>query len=117
MLADAREESGADAEDRDARHPPVTSANYGRQPPPLLAALIGYQRAAILDRLDQPARAGKIAEALVIRPGATTYHLRNLEAAGLVTRTRCGPYVIVERTERGNALVALYELPSPDERA
>ena len=79
---------------------------------------MGHTRAAILQRLAAPARAGQIAEAHYMLPGGTTYHLRCLEAAGLITRTRRGPYVIVERTPRGSALLELYPMqgdaaPSP----
>src|SRR5215207_7259163 len=87
----------------------------GHVPPsPLLDALIGHTRAAILQRLEAPARAGEIAQAHYMLPGGTTYHLRHLEDAGLITRTRRGPYVIVERTARGSALLALYDPSSAD---
>jgi DNA-binding transcriptional ArsR family regulator len=76
---------------------------------PCLDTLIGRPRAAILQCLECPACAGDIAQSLYMLPGGMTYHLRSLEAAGLVTRTRRGPNVIVERTDRGTALVALYD--------
>ena len=81
--------------------------------PPPLDALLGRQRAAVLTLLDAPATAGTIAQALQTVPGGATHHLRGLESAGLVTRRRRGQYVIVERTRRGTALLALYEGRAP----
>ena len=50
---------------------------------------MGHTRAAILQRLEAPARAGQIAEAHYMLPGGTTYHLRYLEAAGLIGAGDC----------------------------
>lgn len=83
----------------DGEHPPAAS----------LAALLGPQRARILLRLDRAATAGQLAEMLCAVPSMASHHLRVLEAAGLVTRTREGRTVQVRRTERGSELVALYE--------
>ncbi|MGH9184277.1 MAG: winged helix-turn-helix domain-containing protein [Acidimicrobiales bacterium] len=74
-----------------------------------LEALIGEQRARILRRLDRPATAGKIAELIVGTPSAATHHLTALEKAGLAARERQGRFVVVRRTARGTALLALYE--------
>ena len=74
-----------------------------------LEALLGRQRALILDRLDRPVSCGEIARALKTVPAGATHHLRSLEAAGLVIRRRDGRRVIVERTMRGTALLALYD--------
>lgn len=87
---------------------PTTAGATDAAPPASLDSLVGPRRAAILLRLDAFARAGHLSAALTMRPGGTTYHLRCLEAAGRVTRTRRGCHVIVERTARGTALVALY---------
>jgi DNA-binding transcriptional ArsR family regulator len=76
-----------------------------------LEALLGRQRSTILRHLERPTTSGEIAEALWTVPGGATHHLRWLEAAGLVTRRRRGRYVLVERTPRGSALLALYEMP------
>jgi DNA-binding transcriptional ArsR family regulator len=74
-----------------------------------LETLLGPQRAAILRLLDRPATCGAIAVALLIAPGGVTHHLQRLEAAGLARRRRRGRDVVVERTRRGGALLALYE--------
>jgi DNA-binding MarR family transcriptional regulator len=73
-----------------------------------LAALLGWQRARILKRLDVAQRPGQIAEALRMVPAGATHHLSRLEAAGLVIRKRRGRHVAVERTARGTALLELY---------
>ena len=82
-----------------------------------LLALLGPQRARVLALLDTPKTAGQIAEALHTVPGGATHHLRGLEASGLVTRSRHGQYVIVERTARGTALLALYDDGDPRDAA
>jgi DNA-binding transcriptional ArsR family regulator len=74
-----------------------------------LEALIGEQRALILRRLDRPATAGEIAELIVATPSAATHHLSALERSGLAARERQGRFVMVRRTARGTALLALYE--------
>ena len=80
------------------------------EPPPAasLEALIGRQRAMLLYRLDRPATPGELARMLHAVPSMASHHLRILEAAGLVTRTREGRQVRVRRTARGTELVALY---------
>jgi DNA-binding transcriptional ArsR family regulator len=74
-----------------------------------LEALVGDQRARILRRLDRPATAGSLAELIVATPSAATHHLGALERAGLAARERHGRFVLVRRTARGTALLALYE--------
>lgn len=74
-----------------------------------LEALLGKQRALILDQLDAPVNCGEIARTLKTVPAGATHHLRSLEAAGLVIRRRDGRQVLVERTVRGAALLALYD--------
>lgn len=82
----------------------------GAPPPPAsLEALLGPQRARILLQLDAPATAGRLAEMLHAVPSMATHHLRVLEAAGLITRTREGRQVRVHRTARGTDLIELYE--------
>jgi DNA-binding transcriptional ArsR family regulator len=78
-------------------------------PPPTLAALLGPQRAKVLRRLDRTVTPGELADVLHGTPSMVTHHLRALEAAGLITRTREGRNVRVARTARGTELVALYE--------
>lgn len=92
--------------------PDAWRAFEGELPPPTsLEALVGHHRALILQRLDNPTTAGRIAELLNMVPASATHHLRSLEAAGLVSRLRQGRNVIVERTARGTALVAMYDEP------
>jgi DNA-binding transcriptional ArsR family regulator len=74
-----------------------------------LEALVGVQRARLLRRLDKPQSMTALAETLFAVPSAATYHAEALEAAGLARRERRGRQVFVHRTERGNALLALYE--------
>lgn len=73
-----------------------------------LQALLGAPRAALLQRLDQPLPAGDLAEIVGLAPSTVTFHLRALEAAGLVSRQRHGRHTIVQRTSRGTKLLALY---------
>jgi DNA-binding transcriptional ArsR family regulator len=83
----------------------------GSAPPPAsLEALIGEQRAAVLRCLAQAQPAGQLARVLSYSPSAITFHVRALEAAGLVSRRREGRQVFVERTARGAALLSLYGL-------
>jgi predicted ArsR family transcriptional regulator len=48
------------------------------------------------------------AETLDLVPGGVRHHLRALEAAGLIRRTRVGRHVEVELTARGRALQMLF---------
>jgi DNA-binding transcriptional ArsR family regulator len=74
-----------------------------------LEALLGAQRTVLLRALDQPQTAGRLARLLVCAPSGITHHLRALEAAGLVSRHRQGRHVVVHRSSRAHALLALYE--------
>ena len=76
--------------------------------PESLEALLGVPRAALLRALDRPQRAGRLAELLLLAPSGVTHHLDALEAARLVSRRREGRHVIVRRTARATALLALY---------
>ena len=78
-------------------------------PPASLEALVGGHRSRLLHRLDRPYTAGELALELGLPPSGITFHLRALEAAGLILRERRGRNVIVRRTERGTVLLALYE--------
>jgi DNA-binding transcriptional ArsR family regulator len=78
-------------------------------PEAALESLLGAPRAAILRALVCPTSIGRLAETLRSVPSAATHHVGALEAAGLVTRDRSGRNVLVRRTERGEALLALYE--------
>lgn len=78
-------------------------------PPASLAALVGPQRARILHRLERPATSGELAAMLHAVPSMASHHLRALERAGLIARTREGRHVRVTRSARGTELVSLYE--------
>jgi DNA-binding transcriptional ArsR family regulator len=78
-------------------------------PAAALESLLGVPRAEILRALGCPTSIGRLAEALRSVPSAATHHVTALEAAGLVARDRSGRHVLVRRTERGEALLALYD--------
>jgi DNA-binding transcriptional ArsR family regulator len=78
-------------------------------PPESLEALLGSQRTAILRHLDNECTVGALAELLLAVASAATHHVALLESAGLVARERHGRHVLVRRTARGTALLALYE--------
>lgn len=80
-----------------------------RPSPGSLVALLGAPRARILLALDRPASNSRIAEALRTLPSTATHHVSALETAGLVVRDRSGRQVMVRRTARGEALIALYD--------
>jgi DNA-binding MarR family transcriptional regulator len=73
-----------------------------------LDALVGFQRANLLAALGHPRSIGELEEILDTAAGGATYHVRRLEAAGLVMRRRRGQRVHVELTSRGRSLLALY---------
>jgi DNA-binding transcriptional ArsR family regulator len=87
-------------------HPPEPAR---RPPSRSLEALLGIPRARLLRELGRPASNGGLAAKLQTVPSAVTHHVTALEAAGLVARERSGRHVIVSRTRRGDALLALYD--------
>lgn len=85
--------------------------NQNRQPASratALEALLGAPRAAILQCLDRPTPAGRLARDLLLSPSAISHHLTALERAGLITRQRAGRQVLVHRSARGTTLLHLY---------
>jgi DNA-binding MarR family transcriptional regulator len=81
----------------------------GRSPRGALDALVGFQRAKLLLAAGgHPRSIGELDEILNTAAGGATYHVRRLEAAGVVMRRRRGQRVIVELTGRGRSLLALY---------
>jgi DNA-binding transcriptional ArsR family regulator len=97
-------------------HPDVCYIGYPvRQPRPgtqavaegALAMILGPLRATILQALRQPLTVGQLAAAVQCAPTTATYHLQQLDAAGMITREQCGTSVRVSRTIRGDELVAL----------
>ena len=82
---------------------------------PTLESLLGTSRAKILSELDEPATNNRLASVLQTVPSAATHHVSALAAAGLVVRDRSNGRLLVRRTSRGDALIALYE-PAPRRR-
>ena len=72
-----------------------------------LATILGPVRAAMLQALRQPLTVSDLAAAVYCAPTTATYHLHQLDAAGLISREKCGPSVRIRRTTRGNELVDL----------
>lgn len=91
---------------------PVPSLSAHAPAPPAspasLDALLGIPRALIIRGLEQPTSNRRLAELLHTVPSVVTHHVTSLEAAGLVLRERAGREVLVRRTPRGDALLALY---------
>jgi DNA-binding transcriptional ArsR family regulator len=77
-------------------------------PPASLEGLLGTPRTRILRALARPTTIGRLAETLHAVPSAATHHVRALEEAGLVVRDRRGRHVLVQRTDRGEALLEIY---------
>ena len=94
------------------RAPSVATPEVRREPASL-EALLGAPRALILRLVERPRTNNEVAAALHVVPSAATRHLAALEAAGLVSRRRSGRALVVRRTARGDALLALYESASP----
>jgi DNA-binding transcriptional ArsR family regulator len=88
--------------------PSLMQLGADEPPAPALEGLLGIPRAQILRALECPTSIGRLAEALRAVPSAATHHVSALEAAGLVTRDRCGRQVLVRRTARGEAVLDLY---------
>jgi DNA-binding MarR family transcriptional regulator len=76
---------------------------------PTLDSLLGIPRSRILRALDRPATNNRLADELQTVPSAATHHVSALVAAGLVERDRSDGRLLVRRTPRGDALLALYE--------
>jgi DNA-binding transcriptional ArsR family regulator len=74
-----------------------------------LESLLGSPRARILRRLDRDCTVGELARLIRSVPSAASSHVRVLVTAGLAARERRGRHVLVRRTLRGAALLALYE--------
>jgi DNA-binding transcriptional ArsR family regulator len=77
--------------------------------PAALEALLGIPRARILRALERPATNNHLAAVLQTVPSAATHHVSALVAAGLAVRDRTNGSLLVRRTSRGDALLALYE--------
>ena len=74
-----------------------------------LEALLGAPRARILRELGEPSTNNALAATLQTVPSAATHHVSALVSAGLVVRDRSNGSLLVRRTPRGDALLALYD--------
>ena len=106
--------SGSRASIVDVDGPVVRAVGYPlrtrpREQEPTLEALLGIPRARILRELDEPATNNRLAAVLQTVPSAATHHVTALVAAGLVVRDRSNGTLLVRRTARGDALLALYD--------
>jgi hypothetical protein len=81
-------------------------AGPGRRPMgDQLSVLLGAPRATTLRALDHPLTINQIAALVRCAPSTATYQCQQLETAGLVSRQRRGPFVLVSRTARGERLI------------
>jgi DNA-binding transcriptional ArsR family regulator len=88
--------------------PRPSQGDSSDSPSEALHALVGSQRAKLLVALGRPRSIGELDEVLLTASGGATYHVRRLEAAGVVMRHRRGQRVLVELTGRGRSLLALF---------
>ena len=86
-------------------------------PPVALDALLGAPRAHLLAAAAAATTIGRLAETLRAVPSAASYHVDAVEAAGLVQRQRRGRHVLVQRTQRGERLLELYDADAAAARA
>lgn len=78
---------------------------YGGRAGDYLALMLGDVRADILRTGGRGPSMGELAARLHCTAGAVTYHCRQLEHAGLLSRERRGRHVRIQRTMRGDVLV------------
>lgn len=88
---------------------PIRPPNRSMQPEAneALALILGPVRAAALRALDRPLTVGELAAAVQCAPTTATYHLQQLDQAGLISRQRDGMSVWASRTPRGDGLIDL----------
>ncbi|MEV6107015.1 winged helix-turn-helix domain-containing protein [Streptomyces sp. NPDC051940] len=86
-----------------------TAQWWSRLPPPnvrdTLTPLIGGTRSAILRAAAEGGSCGELARRAAHSPTITSYHLKVLRDAGLVTSLRDGPYVVYAATPLGHDLL------------
>ncbi|MGH3311589.1 MAG: helix-turn-helix domain-containing protein, partial [Streptomyces sp.] len=70
-----------------------------------LARLLGANRAAVLNELEDPASTTSLAARLGLAPSSVSAHLTALRDAGLLTSRRVRHQVLYERTALGIALL------------
>lgn len=86
---------------------------FGAPPPARRTALdlvLGAVRADVLRRADGVST-GRVAGAVGCAVSTLTYHCDHLVAAGLISRSREGRAVVLRRTERGESLLGLLDVP------
>lgn len=83
--------------------------HQGIEPNIALQKLIGKGKAQILQHLATPISNSDLSEQIGISAGAVSQHINGLKAAGLVDSTQQGKWVYYRLTERGEALLALFD--------
>lgn len=78
---------------------------------PGLSALLTPVRATLLRLLGRSWTMSRLAAAVGMAPATATHQIAALVADGLVERRRDGRHTLVERTDRGAALLDLYGVP------
>ena len=74
--------------------------------PPMLGALIGRRRAAILLALDEPRSTIDLAKSVGLSPGGVSQHLAVMRNAGLLDKHRVRREVLYWRSPAGESLLA-----------
>jgi Helix-turn-helix domain len=74
--------------------------------PPILAALIGSRRAAILLALDEPRSTVDLAKSVGLSPGGVSQHLTVMRNASLLDKRRVRREVLYWRSPAGDSLLA-----------
>ncbi len=74
------------------------------RPSPVLSALLGPTRAAVLSLLAAPHSTGQVATTLGLAPATASHHLTTLRDAGLIAAARSGRRLLYERTSLGDRL-------------
>ena len=83
------------------------------EPDRALVELLGLRRAQILTSLRTRATTTMLATQLQLAPATISAHLSVLTRIGLTDRIRVGSSVYYQHSERGNALVDLFEQTAP----
>jgi len=83
--------------------------HQGIEPNIALQKLIGKGKAQILQRLTTPTSNSDLAAQIGISAGAISQHINGLKASGLVDSTQQGKWVYFRLTERGEAMLALFD--------
>jgi DNA-binding transcriptional ArsR family regulator len=82
---------------------------YQKPPSQSLELALGAGRASVLQALTTPASTSELAYRLMVTSSAVSQQLDRLKRAGLVEARRSGKRVYYQLTQRGEALIALFE--------